>query len=150
MRIICVLSLAILVGCSRQSTVTEESAVSKRVPSEVRLLTNLIGNDPNKDLLAHPLICDDKGDYPKGRELIFLKSGTKEVVHAVFPDKVKSPRDLTGTFVLKGYYQGIQKKDRFKARRKELIDNYRYFIVISWSKKNLEQGAEGDAVNRAP
>lgn len=147
MRYIWVLSLALLIGCSRHSTLTEESAGSRGLPPAITL-TNLIGHDPYKNEVAHPLICDDEGDFPEGRELIFLKRETREVVHAVFPGKVNYPIDLAGTFELKGHYQGIQKKDRFKQRRKELIDRYRYFVVSTWSKVRLERVDPADRASR--
>lgn len=88
----------------------------------------------------HPLMCRPGKDFPEGRELAFRRPESGELVHAVFPEAAAAPKNLDGSFVLHGHFQGIQNWDTSKptdAKKPVKIPpkDYQYFVVLSWEHR---------------
>ena len=84
----------------------------------------------------HPLVCGAGGDFPAGREMVFRRSESGKSIHVVFPDKTAAPENVKGTFVLRGWFQGIQNVSLAGGKlQKKLPAEYRYFVVASWEQK---------------
>jgi hypothetical protein len=97
------------------------------------ILQNLVYFDALSAGTQHPLVCGAQGDYPNGRELAFRAPQSREMIHAVFPASISSPKLLDGTFDLHGQFQPIQKRregDLIKRPGKD----YQYFLVQSWKQ----------------
>ncbi len=150
MRIICLLALLCTVGCSpsdapketgtttqqEPSVTPKEASTTQQRESAVRTSDNLVHLEAIPAVSEgyhHPLVCGPGGDLPVGEELIFRNAESKEFVHAVFPGKVTAPDELKGNFVLHGRFQGIQ--DRTRYTMIQPAEDYRYFVVASWDRK---------------
>ncbi len=85
-------------------------------------------------VVSHPLMCVEGGDFPNGDEMILRKkNGDRRWIHAIFPEEVKAPDKMGVEIVLTGFFQKIQKRDRFTPKRPP--EDYQYFVVISWEKQ---------------
>lgn len=128
-RIFFIIFLFCLLGCTDTQN-TQSLPDTERQRSASVTLKNLVYVDPSSSTTQHPLVCGAGRDFPGGRELEFRNSKTRESVHAVFPEGNKAPVNLNGSFILHGYFQGIQNKDSYKFKKPE--NDYRYFVVSSW------------------
>ena len=141
-----ILALFCVLGCSQDDgpsvTDNQEQPVAdnqeQQNPASVTLedVVYVDGGSPTE----HPLMCLPGKDFPEGREMTFRDPQSGEFVHAVFPDAAAAPENLDGSFVLHGHYQGIQNWDAFKPTdAKKLVkvplEDYQYFVVISWERK---------------
>ena len=135
MRIVSLIAILCSFGCSQIDRSKTTRATEKQDHVSVAL-----ENLEYVDMFSahytteHPLVCGAGGDFPAGRELIFRHSETGESVHAVFPEKVTAPEKFNGHFVLRGHFQGIQNRSRYKFKRPP--QDYRYFVVSSWEHRN--------------
>ena len=104
-------------------------------PANSETLNNLVLTDPaSPDQPSHPLVCVEGGDWPDGAELVLReKNDASKWIHAVFPKGMKAPDKPNGVVTLKGYFQGIQKNDRFVYKKPG--EDYRYFVVTSWTEQ---------------
>ena len=121
----------VIFGCACQNN--QEKSFDEAKSSEI--INNLVFTDPaSPNQPSHPLICVEGGDYPNGVELVFRETNDdSKWIHAVFPEGVKAPDKLKGEITLKGYFQEIQKKDRFVYKKPG--EDYQYFVVISWTEQ---------------
>ena len=129
MRLVCVVALFCVLGCSRTRSF-QSSVHAEKQNSTPLTLKSLVYVDASSADAQHPLVCGGGGDFPAGREFAFRQSGSRESVHAVFPEGVTPPKALDGKFVLHGHFQGIQNRDRYKVKKPK--EDYRYFVVSSW------------------
>jgi hypothetical protein len=138
-KIFIILSLILL-----PSILFAEEKEAKNIPLNTQIeggavvsvtLSNLVYVDMfSKDYHnQHPLVCGEGKDFPQGREMIFKNPESGATIHAVFPNGETAPVKLKGSFVLLGYFQGIQYKDSYKLKKTR--SDYRYFVVSSWENE---------------
>jgi hypothetical protein len=143
MRSLFMLMLVLAFGCSRTDLSSERPNPVQQDQGLV-VLTDLAYVDmfsPDYST-QHPLVCGTHADFLGGTEMAFRLPHSGELVHAVFPEDIRPPDSLDGTFVLHGRYQAIQRgeEDRLTKRAPE---GYRYFVVSSWKHATADGVLQG-------
>ena len=149
MRIACLIAVLCISGCSQDDgpsvtdnqkqpvTDNQEQQDPASVTLEDVVYVDIFARGYTTE---HPLMCRPGKDFPQGCEMAFRDPESGESVHAVFPEAAAAPENLDGSFVLHGHYQGIQNWEAFKPTdAKKLVkvplEDYQYFVVISWERK---------------
>jgi len=132
MKSIFLIPLLYVMSCSSENRQSMKDAQYPEEPNVI--LLNLVYYDALSFGFQHPLICGVNSNYPHGKELIFRAQESGEVIHAVFPKSLSSPKKLDGLFELLGSYQPYQ-KSREDELNKVVSEDYQYFLVQSWNQK---------------
>lgn len=132
MRKILIAFITLSLACSCQHHKEQASGDFK----DLETIKNLELVDPaSSSLISYPLICVEGGEYPGGVEFIFQKTNDpKKLIHVVFPKEIEAPKIAESEFSMAGRFQSIQNKDRFVHKRPP--EDYKYFVVESWSHEN--------------
>lgn len=131
MKSISLLSIFLIIACTSEKRLSTNDAVAQ--DNTLIIIQNLEFFDASSHGVQHPLICGEKSNYPNGRELTFSSGGSVEMIHAVFPENINSPKILDGEFELEGRFMPLQQA-RDGELTKRVNEDYQYFLVQSWNQ----------------